>query len=603
MISSFATHTEFEQQRLCSPQESLSNSNSIDTNTHKCATETHTSLKNASTTNVDTNASTSSFYRRMTSYFYLTDSTKATSQFIHVRKIGILQLIGIAFFTTAGGPYGLEVCVQTGGVIVTIIGLIIMPIIYATPQALMTAELSNMMPENGGYVIWVFRAFGDFLGYVNAYNAIICNLFDNAIYPTLIMEYYHILYPQHIHGTIVFFLKELIVILGCIVNIQSIRKVGNLGVYTTLIILLPFTLGFIMVLPSINWHDMTAGPINHDGTVESLTWDNLRPKMALFLSTLFWCHTGWDGLGNFAGEVINPQKTYPIGVGIAILINLFNFLTAIIASMVPSFRDSDIKQENIWDEGYFAIAYREIWWPLGLGVAFSNTICQIVIYFNAIASTSRILAVMGDNVLSQGDEEETISASSVRARIEKSAGIESARMLRDDSDDVEGDTVDSQIAGPERRSRSRVPAHAESPQRHLRLLPKIFGKIDNRTHSPIVAIVCQTVIIAGLMGYGFAALVEVSVTLNCITLVIEFAAFLYLRYKEPNAPRPYIIPGGKPVAWLITVVKITLVVTVIVLTMLQLGLVFWITVGCNVSIVIIFVVRKLFIDKENLCEF
>ena len=274
MISSFATHLNHQNHHLCpGNQKTLNNINSNGSNGLNGLNKSNPFAK-----------------KTKSSFFALSD--EMSSKYISRRKIGIWQLVAIAYFTTAGGPYGLEVCVRTGGFIITLIGLLIMPILYATPQALMTAELSNMMPENGGYVIWVFRAFGDFLGYINAYNAIICNLFDNAIYPTLIMEYYHILYPNHIHGIYMFILKEIIVILGCIVNIQSIRKLGNYGIYTTLLILLPFTLGFIIALPSINWDTLEWGPIHTNGTHEKLSLDALEPNMALFFSTLFWCHTG-----------------------------------------------------------------------------------------------------------------------------------------------------------------------------------------------------------------------------------------------------------------------------------------------------------------------
>ena len=259
-------------------------------NTHLTHQSLYLNHENLKYSDSSENKNNVKLLNKIESYFSFTNNM--TSKYINCRKIGYLQLIGIAYFTTAGGPYGLEVCIQTGGITITLIGLIIMPIIYATPQALMTAELSNLLPHNGGYVIWVFRAFYDIFGYINAYNAIICNLFDNAIYPTLIMEYYHILYPNHIHGISMFLLKELIVFLGCIINIQSIRKIGNYGIFTTLLILLPFFIGFLISLQSINWNMLNWGPINNDGTHDSLNFENLQPNLPLFLSTLFWCHTG-----------------------------------------------------------------------------------------------------------------------------------------------------------------------------------------------------------------------------------------------------------------------------------------------------------------------
>ena len=312
---------------------------------------------------------------------FLTDNDGRTTTSTNARrKVGILQLVALAYFTTAGGPFGLEVCVSSGGPLLTLIGLMIMPLLYAAPQALMTAELSNLVPENGGYVLWVFRAFGDFWGQVNAYNAALCNLFDNAIYPTLILDYYHILYPHNIRGWGMFFLKEFVVVLGLIINLRSLKNIGNLSFIVGLLVILPFTLGFVIALPKMSFETLSWGPIHHDGSHDELTWDNVSSNMALFLSTLFWCHTGWDGLGNFAGEIINPQKTYPIGVTISIFVNTISFVTAVIAGLIPKFDESEISKNDIWREGYFAIAYDQILLGLGMTIAFSNAVAQMGIY-------------------------------------------------------------------------------------------------------------------------------------------------------------------------------------------------------------------------------
>ena len=174
-----------------------------------------------------------------------------SSKFIHRRKVGILEFVSYAFFLSAGGPFGLETCIQYGGPFLTIIGLIIIPFIYELPQAFMTSELSTMIPCNGGYIIWIFRAWCPLLGWIASYNNMLCNLFDNAIYPTLILTYYHILYPNNITGIVELFLKEFVVFLGLVINLFDAKKIGNLNTIFTIIVLFPFILGFILCLPNI----------------------------------------------------------------------------------------------------------------------------------------------------------------------------------------------------------------------------------------------------------------------------------------------------------------------------------------------------------------
>ena len=47
----------------------------------------------------------------------------------------------------------------------------------------MTVEMSTMMSQNGGYIVWTSRAFGSFGAWVNGYCSMASNVFDGALYP------------------------------------------------------------------------------------------------------------------------------------------------------------------------------------------------------------------------------------------------------------------------------------------------------------------------------------------------------------------------------------------------------------------------------------
>ena len=47
----------------------------------------------------------------------------------------------------------------------TVLGFLILPLIWSVPEALITAELATAFPENSGYVAWVTAAFGPFWGF------------------------------------------------------------------------------------------------------------------------------------------------------------------------------------------------------------------------------------------------------------------------------------------------------------------------------------------------------------------------------------------------------------------------------------------------------
>lgn len=54
---------------------------------------------------------------------------------------------------------------SAGGPLMAIIFIIILPLVWSLPTALVTAELSSAFPSNAGYMIWVQAAFGNFAAF------------------------------------------------------------------------------------------------------------------------------------------------------------------------------------------------------------------------------------------------------------------------------------------------------------------------------------------------------------------------------------------------------------------------------------------------------
>ena len=76
------------------------------------------------------------------------------------------------------------------------------------------------------------------------------------------------------------------------------------------------------------------------------------------------------------------------------------------------------------------------------------------------------------------------------------------------------------------------------------MLPSIFGKLQRRSRAPWVAIVACGIGWALCLGLGFARLVTLDILLYGFSLMLEFAALAVLRFREPNLPRPFRVPGG-----------------------------------------------------------
>ena len=87
------------------------------------------------------------------------------------------------------GPYGFEDVIGAAGGMIAIVSVVVIPLFWSIPLALMTGELSCMIPESGGHILWVFHAFGPFWSMFNCVLSFVCGILDNALYPALLMDY------------------------------------------------------------------------------------------------------------------------------------------------------------------------------------------------------------------------------------------------------------------------------------------------------------------------------------------------------------------------------------------------------------------------------
>jgi amino acid transporter len=76
------------------------------------------------------------------------------------------------------------------------------------------------------------------------------------------------------------------------------------------------------------------------------------------------------------------------------------------------------------------------------------------------------------------------------------------------------------------------------------MLPAVFGKVQKKSRAPWVAILALATGWAMCLGLGFARLVTLDILLYGASLSLEFMALAVLRFREPDLPRPFKVPGG-----------------------------------------------------------
>jgi amino acid transporter len=75
-----------------------------------------------------------------------------------------------------------------------------------------------------------------------------------------------------------------------------------------------------------------------------------------------------------------------------------------------------------------------------------------------------------------------------------------------------------------------------------------------------VSLVVSSAIYSVFILGPFQSLVVVDVTIYAFALILEFAALVALRIREPEMPRPYKIPGGWPVIAIVCLLPFGIIV-------------------------------------------
>lgn len=312
-------------------------------------------------------------------------------------KLGLLPLIGLMFFTVSGGPYGLEDIVGTSGPGLALVLIVVIPIIWSVPAALMVAELSTAIPAEGGYYQWVKAALGEFGSYLCGAFSWLTTWVDMAIYPVLFAEYLAFYLPVieeraidvPILGTVLYlkwFVALAVIWPLSYLNIRGAKTVGDSSNAFGIFVLAPFAVIVIIGLVQIisNGEEVWKPFTPADTGVVSAS--------AAGLWILMWNYLGWDGLSTIAGEIRNPAKTFPKLLAITVPLVTAIYFFSILAGLAGG------TDWEAWTAGYFSTVADNLAGPFVAGwLTIGGLVSAAGLYAALLVSVSRVPYVLADD--------------------------------------------------------------------------------------------------------------------------------------------------------------------------------------------------------------
>jgi amino acid transporter len=405
-----------------------------------------------------------------------------------VRKASLLQLVFLIYAVCAAGPYGLEEIVLSTGPGMTLILLLVMPLLWSVPIALATAELTSMLPVEGGYYRWARVAFGDFWAFQCGWWSWSATVVSIAALAVLFTDYAQVWDPDlrilsplvgPLYGwlaalpgvgTILFpdprALGDWLVCLALVwsltcLNLRGIRLVGDCSILMNVALLAPFAI--ITVLGLASWTHNPFSPLVPPG-------ESYLSASVNGLLLLIWLYSGYELLSTVAEEVDDPRRSFPRALAVATPMVALSYALPTLAALAA------LGAWGSWRAQHFALVGRELGggWLAGwviVGGLLSNASLTNVL----ILSVSRLPYAMALD----------------------------------------------------------------------RLLPPFLGRASRATGAPAASLLLGGVVYSFLTLRGFTDLINIYAFLLAANYTMIYLSLLRLRARFPDARRPFRIGGGR----------------------------------------------------------
>jgi amino acid transporter len=295
-------------------------------------------------------------------------------------KLGLTALVAATYFMVAGGPYGLEDIVHMTGFFGAVLILLLTPLFWSVPTALMVSELASALPEEGGFYVWVRRGMGPFWGYQEVWLSLAGSVFEMALYPTLFVDYLGHFAPSLTDGYRGIWLGLGMIVVCIAWNILGASAVGNGSTWMTILLLGPFVVLTVLGLahhPAVN-----ASARNSLGHADIMG--------AVLIA--MWNYMGWDNTSTIAGEVDRPQRTFPLAMLISVLLIVITYIVPVIGVSRAGI------DPNAWSTGGWVDVGRQLGGPaLAVAIAAGGVIGAFGTFNALMLSFSRLPLVMAED--------------------------------------------------------------------------------------------------------------------------------------------------------------------------------------------------------------
>jgi APA family basic amino acid/polyamine antiporter len=226
-------------------------------------------------------------------------------------SLGLLAILGVVFGISVivGNSIGSGI-LRTPGVIAEklptpflFLAVWVLGGLYAALGANSLAELAAMMPESGGYTVYLRRAFGQYAGFVIGWSDWLSTCSSLALAALVIGEYLTILLG--LTKSLTSTLASVVIVVFALIQLRGV-KIGSLAQNVTAL-LKAIAFAVLIVACFVLGHG-----IDRSTSTNTLpTGFAFLIAFVLAMQAVIFTYDGWNGIVYFSGELRNPDRDIP----------------------------------------------------------------------------------------------------------------------------------------------------------------------------------------------------------------------------------------------------------------------------------------------------
>ncbi len=300
-------------------------------------------------------------------------------------KVGVMSVVGMFYAICCAGAFGIEEMIPECGPGLTIVLLLVLPLIWAVPYSLICAEMGSARPVEGGNLMWVKEALGEFWFAIMVFCNVIWSLVCNTVYVVLAIGYLGKIVP--LSDTMSFVLKVVMILIFFTINILGVKDVSVVSTILSILIVIAFA-----AVTVVGFMNMNQSPVKPFFSGE---YDNAFGHVGAGLAIAIWMYSGFDELSVISGEIKGAHKIIPKALMIVVPLIALTYILPTIAGLgsVGEWADWTTEPDGI---GYSAVLVQSVGPAAGIGFMIIAIIGQASIFNVCLTTGSRCVLMLAD---------------------------------------------------------------------------------------------------------------------------------------------------------------------------------------------------------------